>query len=108
MSTSLDRKTLSKMAARAGLTVTGVTGGEPFTRAEAYTVDHVRRGHLSGFTWFTEERARQSADPRTLHEGVRSIVSVAVPFWSGHAEPPDDELRAEPAVGADESERKRT
>jgi epoxyqueuosine reductase len=40
--------------------------------------------------WFTRQRARESTDPRTLLPSVRSIVSVAVPFWSGPAGPPDD------------------
>lgn len=93
MSRHLDRNILNDLATQARLTVTGVTTAEPFHDAEEYVVDHIERGHLAGFDWYTTERARQSADPRTLHEGVRSIVSVAVPFWSGRPVPPDDELR---------------
>ncbi len=81
------------MAADAGLVVSGVTSAEPFTDVESYVLDHIERGHLSGFEWYTALRARQSADPRTLQTDVRSIVSVAVPFWTGTAAPPDDELR---------------
>lgn len=93
MSRHLDRNILNDLATQARLTVTGVTTAEPFHDAEEYVVDHIERGHLAGFDWYTTERARQSADPRTLHEGVRSIVSVAVPFWSGRPVPPDDQLR---------------
>lgn len=93
MTSQLDRNTLDALAHAAGLTVAGVTTPAPFDRAREYTIDHVERGHLAGFTWFTAERARQAADPRTLHDDVHSIVSVAVPFWSGRQHPPDDELR---------------
>jgi epoxyqueuosine reductase len=93
MTRHLDRETLDHLSQEAGLLVTGVTTAEPFGDAGDYVVDHIKRGHLSGLPWYSAERARQSADPRTLHESVTSIVSVAVPFWSGHVEPPDDALR---------------
>lgn len=88
--TDLDRHTLAELAREAGLTVAGVASGEPFREAESYVIDHVERGHTNGMHWFTTERARESADPRTLHESICSIVSVGVPFWSGPAAPPDD------------------
>lgn len=93
MPRSIDRHTLATLAEQSGLVLTGVTGAEPFEQARDYAINHVEQGYLSGFTWYTQERARQSADPRTLHDNVRSIVSLAVPFWSGEVSPPDDELR---------------
>ena len=93
MHRNLDRAALVSLAVESGLLLTGVTTGEPFNHARDYAIDHVERGFLSGFNWYTPERARQSADPRTLHDHVRSIVSLAVPFWSGDVSPPDDELR---------------
>ena len=93
MTRYLDRQTLNRLATDAGLKVTGVTTAEVFHDAGDYVVDHIQRGHLAVFSWFSEERARQSADPRTLHPTVQSIVSVAVPFWSGKIEPLDDKLR---------------
>ena len=86
----ISRADLSEMAAAAGLSITGVTSGDPFPEVEGYLVDHVERGHLAGMDWFTTERARQSTKPWTLHDTVQSIVSVAVPFWSGYVEPPED------------------
>lgn len=90
---SLDRTTLARLATDAGLIVSGVASAEPFHEARDYIVDHIERGHLSGFTWYTTERTAQSADPRTLHDDVRSIVSVAIPYWSGDYPLPDNELR---------------
>ena len=78
------------LAADAGLALVGITGAEPFAELLPYLVDHVERGHVRGMDWFTVERACQSCDPRTLHAGARSIVSLAVPYWSGPATPPDD------------------
>ncbi len=86
----ISRPDLSSIATESGLALVGVTTGEPFNDVEKYLVDHVQRGHMAGMDWFTAERARQSAKPTTLHDHVRSIVSVGVPFWSGKATPPDD------------------
>lgn len=93
MTRSLDRTILARIATDAGLIVSGVASAEPFDEARDYIVDHIERGHLSGFSWYTTERTAQSADPRTLHDAVRTIVSVAIPYWSGDYPLPDDELR---------------
>jgi epoxyqueuosine reductase len=87
----LDRATLSSLAHAAGLALAGVSTPAPLDDTARYVVDHVERGHSAGMDWFTAQRARESADPRTLHAEVRSIVSVGVPFWSGWREPPDDD-----------------
>jgi epoxyqueuosine reductase len=86
------RAELATLAAAAKLAITGVTDAAPFREVEAYVTDHVERGHMTGMDWFTVERARQSTNPRTLHDSVQSIVSVGVPFWSGPATPPDDDI----------------
>lgn len=90
MRPEISRADLGELARESGLTVAGVTGPEPFDETAAYITDHVERGHTRGMEWFTVERARESCDPRTLHDTVRSIVSVGVPFWSGPAAPPGD------------------
>ncbi len=86
----LSRHDLAALARDAGLTVTGVTTPEPFDGDREYIADHIQRGHTGGMDWFTTQRAAESADPRTLHTTVQSIVSVGVPFWAGRHEPPDD------------------
>lgn len=86
----ISRAELSRLAAASGLTVVGVTSAERFGSAAAYLTEHIAQGHTRGMDWFTIERARQSADPCTLHDTVLSIVSVAVPFWAGHIDPPQD------------------
>ncbi|MEX2314066.1 MAG: QueG-associated DUF1730 domain-containing protein, partial [Thermomicrobiales bacterium] len=86
----LSRAELAAMASSARLAVVGVTDGAPFPAVEDYLVEHIERGHMVGMDWFTADRARQSSNPATLHPDARSIVSVGVPFWCGHANPPDD------------------
>lgn len=90
----LDRATLSRLALQAGLALTGVATPAPLAEAAHYVTEHIERGHMAGMDWFTPERALAAAEPRTLHAGVRSIVSIGVPFWSGWQAPPNDgELR---------------
>lgn len=86
----LARAELVKMASTARLAIVGVTDGAPFLTEGDYLVDHIERGHMAGIDWYTIDRARQSANPATLQDNVRSVVSVAVPFWSGPSSPPDD------------------
>jgi epoxyqueuosine reductase len=90
MTALITRAELATLARDNGLVVAGVTSAEPFDAARDYIIDHIKRGHTAGMPWFTVERARQAADPRTLHDRVQSIISVAVPFWTGGAEPPND------------------
>jgi epoxyqueuosine reductase len=87
---ALSRPEISRLAAESGLSITGITSAAQFDEVGTFMVDHIARGHMRGMDWFTTERAQQSANPRTLHQQARSIISVAVPFWSGGVEPPDD------------------
>jgi epoxyqueuosine reductase len=86
----LTRPEIERIAAACELSIVGITDAEPFEDVERYLVEHVERGHMRGMDWFTTQRARESSDPRALHPTARSIISVAVPYWSGCVEPPDD------------------
>ncbi|MDI3339093.1 MAG: tRNA epoxyqueuosine(34) reductase QueG [Sphaerobacter sp.] len=86
----IDRVRLRQLAAAARLTLLGVTTAEPFHELAALLEAHIRAGHMAGLDWFTEERARFSADPRNLHPTARSIVSVGLPYWQPDIVPPDD------------------
>lgn len=90
MTWDLTREQLVRLAAASGLAVVGVTDAAPFHELTGYLADHVRRGYLRGMDWYTVARALESCDPRTLHAEPRSIVSFAVPYWTGPATPPDD------------------
>lgn len=90
--TLLDRSTITTIAREAGLGLAGITTPEIFERECRHTIAHIEQGHTQGMDWFTTERARQSADPRTLQDDVQSIIGVGLPFWSGRPEPPDDDV----------------
>ena len=78
------------LAAREGLGVAAITSAEPFAGLADHLDEHIERGHVAGFDWFTHERARFSTNPRNLHPTARSILSVGIPYWSGPAEKPPD------------------
>ncbi len=86
----LERADVHAAAQAVGLALAGITTAQVLDRERAYLLDHVRRGMLSGFDWYTEERAREVTDPRTLLPEVRSIIAVGVPYWSGAVVPPQD------------------
>jgi len=86
----LTRAEIGRLASAADLAVVGITDAAPFYEVEQFLSDHIAKGHVQGMDWFTPERAAQSCDPSVLHATARSIISVAVPFWTGVATPPDD------------------
>lgn len=87
----IERERISELAAEAGLSVSGVGPASSFgDDLGDLLVDRIRNGHLDGFHWFTEERARFSTDPRNLHATARSIISVGVPYWNPNVRHPDD------------------
>lgn len=88
---AIERERLSELASEAGLAVTGVGPADSFgDDLENLLVGRIRNGHLDGFPWFTEERARFSTDPRNLHPTARSIISVGVPYWMPDIQHPED------------------
>jgi epoxyqueuosine reductase len=93
-SRGVDSEWVRQLARESGLEVAAIAGPEPFDGLEAHLHDHIERGHLTGFDWFTKERASVSTAPGNLHAGVRSIVSVGLPYYQATPELPDDgELR---------------
>lgn len=86
-SRQLDSIWLKELAREAGLEVASISGPEPFDGLEAHLHEQIERGHLVGFDWFTPERATVSASPAHLHAGVRSIVSVGLPYYRPWPEP---------------------
>lgn len=82
--------TVKRLALECGLRISGVTSADAFPGLADLLVERVRGGHLAGMDWFTEERARFSADPHNLHPTARSLIAVALTYWPGPTEKPDD------------------
>jgi epoxyqueuosine reductase len=89
-SRGVDSEWVRKLARECGLEVAAIAGPEPFDGLEVHLHERIERGHLGGFDWFTPERASISAAPGNLHAGVKSIVSVGLPYYQAMPELPDD------------------
>ncbi len=86
----LSNNDVKQLAREAGLAVSSVTSGEPFEGLAPLLKSRIDAGNLEGLDWFTHQRADDSSDPRVLHENVRSIVSVGLPYYAVDTGKPDD------------------
>ncbi len=87
----IERARVSELARNAGLDVTGVTTAASFgSDLGDILVDRIRRGHLDGLPWFTEDRALFSTTPGNLHPTARSIIAVGIPYWNPDIRHPRD------------------
>ncbi len=71
------------LARSLGFDSVGITFADAFTRDEEVTVERVQKGLMDGMPWFTEERARRSARPDELLPGARSVISLAMSYYTG-------------------------
>lgn len=78
------------LARRHGLSVTAVTSAAPFTEVADHLDRHIDAGHMAGMDWFTKERGRFSSNVRNLQPTAQSILSVALTYWPGPTDKPDD------------------
>ena len=78
------------LACNHGLNVTAVTTAEPFPDVADHLDQHIDAGHMAGMDWFTKERGRFASDVRNLQPTAQSILSVALTYWGGPAEKPND------------------
>ena len=83
------RESKIKALARAlGFDRVGITGAEPFVRDEKAAAERVRSGMMDGLPWYTAERVRRMNRPKTLLDGARSVISLAMSYKT--TEPPSD------------------
>ncbi len=86
----VDSAWVKELARDCGLEIAAIAGPEPFDGLESHLHGQIEQGRFSGFDWFTPERASFSVSPVNLHEGIRSIVSVGLPYYRAMPEVPDD------------------
>ncbi len=77
-------KTLGKSL---GFDIVGITTAEGFARDEKAALERVNDGLMDGLPWYTAERVRKANSPRKLLEDARSVVSLAMSYNYGEAEP---------------------
>ena len=83
---SRERK-IKSLALSIGFDRVGIADAAPFVRDEAAAVERVRDGLMDGLAWYTEERVRRMNRPKTLLDGARSIISLAMSYKT--TEPPN-------------------
>ena len=83
---SRERK-IKALALSIGFDRVGIADAAPFVRDEAAAVERVRDGLMDGLAWYTEERVRRMNRPKTLLDGARSIISLAMSYKT--TEPPN-------------------
>jgi epoxyqueuosine reductase len=81
-------RAIKQRAIGLGFCAVGVTGAEPFLEAEAAAATRTRAGLMDGLTWWSEDRAHASADPRRNTPDARSVIALAYPYPSTTQEPP--------------------
>lgn len=86
---------LKAYARSIGLDVVRIARARPWPEVEAVVVSRVRAGLMDGLPWFTEERVRFSCNPENLLPGVRSIIAVALNYYTPTSPPPDDQPRGQ-------------
>ena len=70
-----------------GFDIVGITTAEGFARDEKAALERVNDGLMDGLPWYTAERVRKANSPRKLLEDARSVVSLAMSYNYGEAEP---------------------
>ena len=75
------------LAKSLGFDIVGITSADGFERDEAAALDRVRQGLMDGLAWYTEDRVRKANRPMELLDGAKSVVSLAMSYNYGEAEP---------------------
>lgn len=78
------------LARSLGFDIVGITSADGFERDEAAALDRVRQGLMDGLAWYTEDRVCKANRPMELLDGAKSVVSLAMSYNYGEAEPRGD------------------
>ncbi|MDP6108016.1 MAG: tRNA epoxyqueuosine(34) reductase QueG [Candidatus Brocadiia bacterium] len=76
-------QTIKKYAEELGFEVAGITTAEAFLRDERAAIQRIRDGLMDGLPWYTEERVRRANRPEELVPGARSVISLAMSYFTG-------------------------
>ena len=80
-------RAIKTLAREMGFDLVGIASAEPFLRDEEAAVQRVRDGLMDGLPWYTEERVRKATHPEKLLPGAKSIVSLAMSYFTGDPMP---------------------
>ncbi len=80
---------IKRYARELGFDIVGITTARPFERDERAAIERIRQGLMDGLPWYTEERASRATHPEALLPGARSIISLAISYYTGAPEAGD-------------------
>ena len=84
---TLTESAIKALAREMGFDLVGIASAEPFLRDEEAAVQRVRDGLMDGLPWYTEERVRKATHPERLLPGAKSIISLAMSYFTGEPKP---------------------
>ena len=94
------KEAVKALARETGFDLVEIASAEPFTEHGAIAAQRVRDGLMDGLPWYTEERVRRGMDPRNLLPSARSIISLALSYYTPDREEDDTHVRgARPLQG---------
>src|SRR5436309_1465674 len=79
---AINSATVKKLARQAGFDLVGITSAEAFLKERAVVLERLGRGLMGELAWYTEARVRRGTDPQAILPGARSIISLAVSYYT--------------------------
>ena len=73
---------LCAQAEALGMTAIGIARAEVLPDDRQHFAEQVARGYYEGLSWMTAERAVRATDPALALAGARSVVSLALPYYT--------------------------
>ena len=85
-------QSIKNLGTKLGFDLIGITTAEPFVRDENAALKRVRQGLMDGLPWYTEERVQKANRPTTLLPEAKSIVSLAISYFTGESDTDHDRV----------------
>ena len=89
---------VKEYALECGFDLVQITSAGEFATDRDSAIQRIREGQMDGLSWFTPDRVRRGASPKTLLPGARSIICLGVNYYRG--DPVDGTATARPSGAA--------
>ncbi|MBI4298404.1 MAG: tRNA epoxyqueuosine(34) reductase QueG [Chloroflexi bacterium] len=73
---------VKRLGKELGFDLVRITSLQPFFRDEDAALQRIRQGLMDGMPWFSEERVRKAAHPEILMPDARSIIVLAMSYYT--------------------------
>jgi len=92
---TMDKLTIEErikdLAEELGFDGIGFTGAEPFSKHQEIALARLEDGLMGELSWYTPERIERGSDPAAILPGGRSIISLAMSYYSVAPDAPTDD-----------------